>query len=114
MTFEQAMHKACEILGYSGHLKEIKYKKDCCTYAEKIASVYIEKPFLCKNSYMYLDSMDFCFYQNGENVEFAISGHVGIRERIKLQNAIKNALELCEVCEWQMKYGDLEQLKEQK
>ena len=64
MTFEQAMHDTCRELGYDGHLKTIKYKKECYTYAEKIVSAYKKTPYTVKNSYMYLDGVDFCFYQN--------------------------------------------------
>lgn len=104
MKFKEAMEWTCRELGYSGHLEEIKYQKDAHTYAEKIATTYIDKPFYVKNSYMYLDSVDFCFYQHGEHVDFAISGHISSgRDRREISNAIASALEICSVCEEKMK-----------
>lgn len=99
MTFEKAMHDTCRELGYDSHLKEIKYKKDAHTYAEKIAIGYNQRPFLVKNSYMFLDGVDFCFFQNGNNVEFTISGIVGRNDKFEILRAITKALKICEVCE---------------
>ena len=109
MTFEQAMHDTCRELGYDSHLKTIEHKKDCYTYAEEIVCNFKDKPFQVKNSYMFLDGVDFCFYQYGEDVNFAISGYIARNDKLDVQNAIKKALEICQVCEWKMKYGDIEE-----
>lgn len=106
MTFEDAMHKTCRLLGYDSNLKYIQYKKDAHTYAEKIAIQY-GIPRKVKNSYMFLDCVDFCFFQNGNDVNFTISGVISRNDKINIKNAIEKALEICSVCEWQMQYGDI-------
>lgn len=102
MTFEDAMRQTCKELGYDGHLKTIEYKKDCHTYAEKIIGNFAKKPFLVKNSYMFLDGVDFCFHKNGENVNFSISGYVARNDKNNIQSAIQKALQICSMCEWKM------------
>lgn len=102
MTFEQAMHDTCRELGYDGHIKTIQYKKDAYTYAEKIAIQY-GIPKAVKNSYMYLDSVDFCFFQNGNDVNFAISGVIARNDKLDISRAINRALEICRVCEGKLK-----------
>ena len=73
MTFEKAMHDSCRELGLDGHIKIIEYKKDCHTYAEKIVCNIKDRPFQVKNSYMFLDGVDFCFYNYENEVNFATS-----------------------------------------
>ena len=102
MTFEQAMHDTCRELGYDGHIKTIQYKKDALTYAEKIA-IRFGVPKVVKNSYMYLDSVDFCFYQNGNDVDFAISGVISRNDKLHIVRAINRALVICRVCEEKLK-----------
>lgn len=102
MTFEQAMHDTCRELGYDGHIKTIKHKKDAYTYAEKIAIQY-GIPKAVKNSYMYLDRVDFCFFQNGNDVNFAISGVIARNDKLYISRAINRALEICKVCEEKLK-----------
>lgn len=102
MTFEDAMHDACRELGYDGHIKTIEYKKDCHTYAEKIIGNFAKRPFPVKNSYMFLDGVDFCFHQNGNYVNFSISGYVARNDKLDIKNAIDKALKLCELCEEKM------------
>lgn len=108
MTFEDAMHKTCKELGYDGHLKDIQYKKDAHTYAEKIA-IQFGIPKKVKNSYMFLDGVDFCFFQNGSDVNFAISGVIRGNDKLEIEKAIKKALEICAVCEWKMQYGHIKE-----
>lgn len=102
MTFEQAMHDTCRELGYDGHIKTIQYKKDAYTYAEKIA-IQFGIPKAVKNSYMYLDRVDFCFYQVGDDVDFAISGAIGRNDKLNIVRAITKALKICELCESKLK-----------
>lgn len=109
MTFERAMQITCKELGYDSHLKTIEYKKDCHTYAEKIICNFAKRPFSVKNSYMFLDGVDFCFHQNGKDVNFAISGYVSRNDKVDIQSAIQKALQICSMCEWQMEYGDIKE-----
>lgn len=103
MTFEKAMHDSCRELGYYSHIKTIEYKKDCHTYAEKIIGDFKSRPFSVKNSYMFLDGVDFCFFQNGNDVDFAISGYVSKNDKLEIADAIQKALKLCELCEKKMR-----------
>ena len=102
MTFEKAMHDTCRELGYDGHIKTIQYKKNAYTYAEKIAIQY-GIPKAVKSSYMYLDRVDFCFFQIGNEVNFAISGLIGGNDKLDIVRAINRALEICRVCEEKLK-----------
>ena len=59
--------QACKENGLDGHIKWIRWKKDAGTRAEQMArdnKVYLEgtRPFPVKNSYMYCDSLDMCFF----------------------------------------------------
>lgn len=103
MTFEEAMHDSCRELGLDGHIKTIEHKKDCYTYAEEIACNFKDKPFQVKNSYMFLDGVDFCFYQDGEDVNFAISGYIARNDKLEIVKAINKALSLCTLCEQKLK-----------
>ena len=97
MTFEKAIHDACRELGYDSHVKEIKYKKDANTYAERITLLYKDPPFGVKNSYMFLDGIDFCLFDfNGECV-FSISGFVQGKDKTEITNAIDKVLKLCDL-----------------
>ena len=53
---------------------------------------------------MFLDEVDFCFHQNGEDVNFAISGYVANNDKGKIQEAIQKALVICNMCSWKMKH----------
>lgn len=109
MTFEKAIHSACRELGYDAHIKEIKYKKDACSYAEKIALNCKKPPFGVKNSYMYLDGVDFCLFEvNGECV-FSISGYIHGNDKIDIINAINKVLKLCELTTAKMKESEGEE-----
>lgn len=99
MTFEKAMHDSCRELGLDCHIKTIEYKKDCHTYAEKIVANFKDRPFQVKNSYMFLDGVDFCFYNYKNEVNFAISGCISRNDKLDIVNAIEKALSLCALCE---------------
>lgn len=105
MDFEKALYKACRVLQLDGHIKEIRYKKDANTYAEKIATQF-GVPKNVKNSYLYLDGVDFCFFQNGNECDFAISGYIHGNDKHGIKYAISQALDLCERTEYFMKYGE--------
>lgn len=97
MTFEKAIYNACRELGYDSHLKEIKYKKDANTYAERIALLYKDPPFEVKNSYMYLDGVDFCLFEVNGVCDFSISGFIHGNDKANIVNAINKVLKLCEL-----------------
>ena len=103
MTFEEAMHDSCRELGLDGHIKTIENKKDCYTYAEKIVCNFKDRPFQVKNSYMFLDGVDFCFYNYKNEVNFAISGCIAGNDKLKIVKAIDKALSLCTLCEQKLK-----------
>jgi hypothetical protein len=97
MKFEKAIHSACRALGYDGHIKEIKYKKDAYSYAERIALNFKKPPFGVKNSYMYLDGIDFCLFEVNGECDFSISGYVHGNDKIDIIDAIDRVLKLCEL-----------------
>lgn len=103
MTFEEAMQNSCRELGLASHLKTIKYKRDCHTYAEKLVGNFKERPFQVKNSYMFLNGVDFCFYNQNNEVNFAISGCVAKNDKLEIVKAIDKALSLCALCEQKLK-----------
>lgn len=106
MTFEEAMSDSCRELGFDNHIKNIRNKKDCNTYAEKLVCNFNNRPFSVKNSYMYLDGVDFCFFNYKNEVNFAISGVIARHDKIDICNAINKALELCDLCEQKLKAGE--------
>ena len=53
---------ACQMDGLDGHIKWIERNFDCETWAEKIANRFRKKKFPVKNSYMYCDTLDMCFF----------------------------------------------------
>ncbi len=54
---------ACQKLELDGHIKWIRHKIDCDTWAEKIANTFRRNFKLpVKNSYMYCDTLDMCFF----------------------------------------------------
>lgn len=109
MTFENAIHSACRELGYDGHVKKIKYKKDAYTYAERIALNFKKPPFEVKNSYMYLDGIDFCLFEVNGECDFSISGYVHGNDKIDIINAIVRVLKLCELTTVKMAESEVEE-----
>lgn len=97
MKFEKAMHDACRELGFDGHIKEMRFKKDAYTYAEKIVIQFKKPPLAVKNSYLYLDGVDFCFFENRGECDFAISGYIHGNDKLDIKGAIEKALKLCEL-----------------
>jgi hypothetical protein len=97
MKFEKAMHDACIELGFDGHIKEIRFKKDAYTYAERIALNYKKPPFGVKNSYMYLNGVDFCLFEVNGKCDFSISGYVHGNDKIDIIGAITRVIKLCEL-----------------
>lgn len=109
MTFEKAIHCACRELGYDGHIKEINYKKDACSYAERIALNFKKPPFGVKNSYMYLNGVDFCLFEVNGECDFSISGYVRGDDKINIIDAINRVLKLCERTTVKMAESEVEE-----
>lgn len=61
----RAMRK-CDL---DSHIKNMEFKKDAGTWAERIATRFYEKAcFPVKNSYMFCDSLDMCFFYDKDMV----------------------------------------------
>lgn len=106
MKFEKAMHDACRELGLDGHIKEIRFKKDASTYAERIIFQFKKPPLAVKNSYLYLDGVDFCFFENRGECDFTISGYIHGNDKLDIKSAIEKALKLCELTTLKMAEGE--------
>lgn len=62
---EKAM-KQCEL---DSHIKNMEFKRDAGTWAERIATRFYGKAgFPVKNSYMFCDSLDMCFFYDKDMV----------------------------------------------
>ncbi|WP_367567777.1 hypothetical protein [Lacrimispora sp.] len=65
MLLEKAM-KECQL---DSHVKNMEYKKDANTWAERIATGFHVKAGLpVKNSFMHCESLDMCFFYNEDMV----------------------------------------------
>lgn len=54
---------ACKEVGLDGHIKWIEVKKQAQTWAERMAIRFKGgRPLPVKNSYMYCDTLDMCFF----------------------------------------------------
>lgn len=74
MTNEQQaklITAACKEAGLDGHIRWIEGKKQADTWAEKIAIRFKDgNPLPVKNSYMYCDTLDMCFFYNEAGTPF--------------------------------------------
>lgn len=62
---------ACKEAGFDGHIRWIEGKKQANTWAEKIAVRFKgDTPLPVKNSYMYCDTLDMCFFYNEQGTPF--------------------------------------------
>lgn len=62
---------ACKEAGLDGHIRWIEGKKQANTWAEKIAVRFKgENSLPVKNSYMYCDTLDMCFFYNEQGTPF--------------------------------------------
>lgn len=98
-TFEEQWAEMLETYDGKESNQAIQFKKDCHTYAEKIVGNFKDRPFQVKNSYMFLDGVDFCFYNYKNEVNFAISGCIRGNDKLEIIKAIDKALTLCALCE---------------
>lgn len=72
----ELIHDACVELGLDGHIKWIEKHRDAYTEAERLAdSARYGDALPVKNSYMFCDSLDMCFfYDRGNHASIAYSG----------------------------------------
>lgn len=62
---------SCKEAGLDGHIKCIDGRKQADTWAEKIAIRFKNNgPLPVKNSYMYCDTLDMCFFYNEAGTPF--------------------------------------------
>lgn len=60
---------ACKEAGLDGHIRWIETQKQAGTWAEKIAMQFKDKDsFPVKNSFMYCDTLDMCFFYDPHGV----------------------------------------------
>lgn len=99
---EVILHNACRECGLDSHTKTIRYKKEAYTYAEKIAVMHNGVPLVVKNSYMFCNALDICFFFTKEgNPCFSYSGiaydgNSDITDR-NIQHAFRKASEVLSV-----------------
>ena len=75
---------ACKEVGVDSHIRFIERRKEAQTWAETIAVQFMQsgQQFLVKNSYMFCDTLDMCFfYGPGDTPRVAYAGHAGADER---------------------------------
>lgn len=79
----ELIYKACKEAGLDSHIRFIERKKDAQTWAEKIAVQFFRGgQFPVKNSYMYCNTLDMCFFFGpGNTPKIAYAGHAGAREK---------------------------------
>ncbi len=96
----EAITKACKTLGLDGHITWHTKAVDAYTWAEKISARFRNgrRPRPVKNSYMYCDTLDMCFFYGGEHGDMPYMTYAGfvtadsrdITEK-KLVNAFEKA-----------------------
>jgi len=93
---EKAM-KQCEL---ASHIKNMEFKRDAGTWAERIATRFYEKGgFPVKNSYMFCDSLDMCFFYDKDmvpTVTYAGYAQFMSKDTITLPSAFEKAKEVLE------------------
>ncbi len=88
---------ACREAGLDAHIKWIERKKEAHTRAEQIAACFKgEAPLPVKNSYMFCETLDMCFFYTPQGEpQFAFSGYARLNSpdiaEGKLVEAFRNA-----------------------
>lgn len=73
----KALRDAAYLCGLDGSVKVVNYKNECVTHAEQIAEAQMVRPFPVKNSYLYCDALDACFfYDRDGSACCSFSGYV--------------------------------------
>ena len=95
----EMIHDACRRLDLDGHITWIGYKKDAVKLPEKIAVSWNSLPLPVKNSLMYCEALDMCFFYTDNNIAtVAYSGYATLRRDLgnedKLISAFQKAKEI--------------------
>lgn len=113
------LNDAAREANLDGHIKIIKNEKDENTYAEKIAGRFRSGHLPVKNSYMFCDALDMCFFVTKDlTPTFAYAGysainHIDVAED-KLLKAFSKAKELLQIIDRMIKEEKCEQRKHRK
>jgi len=92
--------KRCKL---DSHIKNMEFKKDAQTWAERIAVRFYDKNcFPVKNSYMYCDTLDMCFFYDRNMVPtITYAGYVQNqgKDTLALPSAFDKAKKVLEMME---------------
>lgn len=93
------LHRAMREADLDGHIKVIERRSEADTWAEKIADRFREQELPVKNSYMFCDTLDMCFfYDTNLKATFTYAGYSTVGQpdimQGKLQKAFSKAKEL--------------------
>lgn len=119
MKISDILYRAAREANLDGHIKIIENKKDEHTYAEKIAGRFRSGHLPVKNSYMFCDALDMCFFVTKDlTPTFAYAGysainHIDVAED-KLLKAFSKAKELLQIIDRMIKEEKCEQRKHRK
>ena len=95
----EIIKEACRAVGIDSHIKRLELKKEAYTWAERIAAQHKEsgQTMPVKNSYMYCDTLDMCFFFMGRTPAVSYAGYTtagskditgGISEAFKKADAV--------------------------
>lgn len=75
----QIIEQACKDAGIDSHIEWHNNKKDAHTWAERISIRFKNgrQPRPVKNSYMYCDALDMCFFFGGPNCDIPHMAYAG-------------------------------------
>lgn len=75
----QIIEKACVKAGLECHISWHNCKADAHTWAERISALFFEgrQPRPVKNSYMYCDTLDMCFFFGGPTGDIPFMTYAG-------------------------------------
>lgn len=97
MNDNEIIKKACKMYGLDSHLREITNKRDACTMAERLAMIHKEskQPMYVKNSYMYCDTLDCCFWIHNDKAYVSMSGMWSANSPDLTDDKLMYAVRLC-------------------
>lgn len=96
------IYKACRECGLDGLVKRIKGKKDAQTWAERLSARFADgREMPIKNSYMYCDQLDMCFFYTAWDLPVVTyAGFAGVNDKDitegQLEQAFRKAREVLE------------------
>lgn len=117
MTREQQaelIQKACREVGLDGHVKMIERRTQANTWPEKTAAAFKGRdPLPVKNSYMYCDTLDMCFFYGPDDIPYmAYAGYVTVESKDIKEGKILEAFKKARQVLGNMKELASEQRKE--